>query len=60
MEKIYTQPVWFYVLKTYPEGPMKETPIKGSIDHKQPTGWFLHGSLKEKKDSMVYSRRTSA
>lgn len=36
--------------KNYPEGPIKETPIKGSVDYKSPTSWFLHGSLRKKED----------
>ena len=34
--------------KNYPEGPIKESPIRGSIYHKNSYSWFLHGSLKRK------------
>ena len=35
--------------KNYPEGPMEEAPIEGSIYHKTLDCWFLHGAIKKKE-----------
>ncbi len=36
--------------ENYPEGPIKEAPIKGSIDYKKNHSWFIHGSLSRNND----------
>lgn len=37
--------------ENYPEGPIQSTAIEGSIDHKKPNSWFLHGSLARKEET---------
>ena len=36
--------------ENYPEGPLRESPIKGLIYHKTANSWFIHGSLSRNKD----------
>ena len=43
--------------ESYPEGPIKEALIKGSIDYEISESWFLHGSFKAKRESVVYEKR---
>ena len=39
--------------KNYPEGPLKESSIKGPIDYKKETSWFIHGSLGQNKEQWL-------
>ena len=36
--------------ENYPEGPIKEVPIKGLIDREEKASWFIHGSLIKKEN----------